>query len=251
MIAAKGLSLRLESLETVNEKMPDLIHAQSEKEHLERLGSADSRTQLEVTRILSTLGSHKKRASVASKKAHDLARATISSSLEYGIISHIILDMSLVYLVSEFESFLQQMISLTLSKMPGPILDKTLTLKQLTEWKNIRQAKRWIIEKEVHEIKLTNPDEADDYFSRKFNVRLSDLPRWVELKERFYRRNAIIHQRGQPDQKYREKTGRERFKPSLEVSSNYLATSITLFRVIAPRIARRLERKFGAEWPKD
>lgn len=247
MMAARGLGSRLGLLEIVNEKLPDLLRAQNRKEYVELLGNADLRTQTEAVRILSTLGGQKKQPIAGSNDARNLARQVIISSLEYEMVVGLIREMSLVYLVSEFESFLQQMISLTLQKMPGPILERTLTLKELEEWKNVRQAKYRIIEKEIHDIRLTNPDEADDYFSKKFRIRLSALPQWSEFKERFYRRHVIIHRRGEPDRKYRERTGRKRLK-LLEVSQNYLAHSIILFSATARRVARELEKRFGTEW---
>lgn len=250
MMAAKGLAFRLELLEVVNEKLPELIRAQREKEYLEMPGNADRRTQTEALRILSTIGGEKRYSSAASKDAHGLAREIILSFLEYEQIVHLIRNMSLVYLVSQFENFFQLMISCTLEKMPGPILEKTLTLKELTEWKNVKEAKRRIIEKEIHDIKLANPDDADEYFSKKFKVRLSAHPRWCEFKERFYRRHIIIHRFGEPDQKYLVKTGRKRAR-ELGVTQSYLATSIRLFSATARRIARQLERRFGSEWPKD
>jgi hypothetical protein len=250
MMAAKGLAFRLELLEAVNGKLPYLLRAQREKEYLEMLGNADRRTQTEAVRILSTIGGEKRYSSAASKDAHGLAREVILSYLEYEQIVHLIRDMSLVYLVSQFESFLQLMISITLQKTPGPIMEKSITLKQLTGCKSIKEAKRQIIEKEIHDVKLTSPDEADDYFSRKFGVRLSALPSWSDFKERFYRRHVLIHRLGVPDQKYLVKTGRKRVR-ELGVSKNYLATSVKLFSVTARRIARQLERRFGSEWPKD
>jgi hypothetical protein len=249
MTAAKGLAFRLQPLEILNENLRDLLRGQSEKEYARMLTSADPRTQIQASRILSAIGDPKavadlKRHSFApSKEARDLARKVLTSTLDYSLIANLILDMSLVYLVSQFETFLQQMITLVLERMPGPILAKTLTLKELTEWKNVREAKRRIIEKEIHDIKLTNPDEADEYFLRKFNVRLSALPRWREFRERFYRRNIIVHRLGQPDQRYRDKTGRRRLKEP-GVSKNYLATSIVLFSVTARRVAHELERRF-------
>jgi hypothetical protein len=253
LTAFKGLAYRLGILDDMNKKLPIALDSQRDKEYsnwIRKLKNEDKQTQTDVVRIVSRMTGNPRHHSVRSSKAGPLVGDLVASILEYEQMSRFIREMSLVYLVSQFEIFLQQMISLTLQKTPGPIMEKSITLKQLTDCKSIKEAKRQIMEKEIHDIKLTNPDEADGYFSRKFRVRLSALPRWSDFRERFYRRHAIIHRSGIPDQKYRVKTGRKRAR-ELDVSKNYLATSIKLFVGTARRIARQLERRFGSEWPQD
>jgi len=251
--ASKGLTFRLGILEDMNKKLPIALDSQREKEYsnwIRKLTNEDKQTQTDVVQIVSRITGNRRRHSVRSGKAGPLVGDLVLSILQYEQMSRFIREMSLVYLVSQFEIFLQQVIELTLEKTPGPIMEKSITLKQLTVCKSIKEAKRQIIEKEIHDVKLTNPDEADNYFSRKFGVRLSALPSWSDFKERFYRRHVLIHRLGQPDQKYLVKTGRKHVR-ELGVSKNYLTTSIKLFSVTARRIAKQLERRFGSEWPKD
>lgn len=253
LTASKGLTYRLGILKDMNEKLPIALHSQSEKEYsnwVKKLTNEDEQTQTEVAQMISRITGNRRHYSVRSSKAGVFVGELVLSSLQYQQMSEFIRKMSLVYLVSQFEIFLQQMISITLQKIPGPIMEKSITLKQLTECKSIKEAKLQIIEKEVHDIRLTDPNEADEYFSRKFRVQLSALPRWSDFRERFYRRHAIIHRFGTPDQKYLAKTGRKRVR-ELDVSRNYLATSIKLFSATARGIARQLERRFGSEWPQD
>jgi len=251
--AYDGLTFRLNELEDLNRKLPKALHAESEKEHAQwakRVANADSQIQSDVARIFSRIVNSQGQSTVRSNEASRLVREYLLSVLDYASISKFVREMSLVFLISQFEIFLEQMISITLQKNPGPIMEKNITLKQLAEWKSFKKAKEQIIEKEIHNVRLTSPENVDSYFSRMFKVQLSTFPKWSEFRERFYRRHAIVHNSGEPDHAYLEKTGLKRKGP-LEVTRNYLTTSIRLSCETAQRIAKQFEKRFGPEWPED
>ena len=73
---------------------------------------------------------------------------------------------------------------------------------------------------------------------------------WNEFKERFYRRNIIIHNSGKPNKLYRTKTGYDGEDERLTVSKVYLKDSIRLFKMMSDKIALTFKTKV-AQKPKE
>lgn len=122
--------------------------------------------------------------------------------------TNIIRDMSLVYVVALFEGFLQNIFQISFKKKPESLrtCQKNMTYEELLKFKDIDDAKSGIIEKEIL---IVNEDIEDvrKYIKRKFGIEISDFVNWEDFKERFYRRNVLIHNSGMPNKLYRLKTG--------------------------------------------
>lgn len=151
--------------------------------------------------------------------------------------SRIIGDISLVYLIAEFEGFLKDILVNSFKRKPETLIScqKTVTYEDIVKHDDISQLKEQVIEKETS---VVNEDieEVSKYFKQRFNVDLSSFVDWNRFKERFYRRNIIIHNSAIPNERYILKTGYEGKKQPLIVSRTYLMESITLFRVMAQQI---------------
>lgn len=156
----------------------------------------------------------------------------------------IIRDMSLVYIVAIFEDFLQKILRISFKRKPELLMtcQKNVTYEELLQYDDINNARDGIIEKEI-EIVNEDVEVVRQYINRKFNVDISRFVDWKEFKERFYRRNILVHNSGIPNKTYRLKTGCKDGSKRLTVSMDYLKTSIALFVEMSLRIGITLERK--------
>ncbi len=156
-------------------------------------------------------------------------------------------NMSLVYLVAEFESFLKKILTISFEKRPETLMtcQKSITYEDLIRLGTPDAIRERIIEKETS---IVNDDieEINKYFKQRFNVDLSNIVNWRKFRERFYRRNVIVHNSGMPNQLYRLKTGYKGKQKPLAVSENYLDKSLKLFDKMAYKIALSFHNKFEA-----
>ena len=176
----------------------------------------------------------------ARKLARDLSRAAIRFSDFFQFIR----EMSLVWLVSRFEGYLQAILEASFRKWPLSIgKEKILTYEQLIRCVDIQDAKSLIVRKEISNIMREDIDSIDKYISRKWKViPLSKCHDWKDFRERFYRRNIIIHNEGMPDDNYRHKVD-SNAKDQLVVSTDYLMKSMSLFA----QMSKKLTVQFNAK----
>lgn len=160
-------------------------------------------------------------------------------------------DMGLVYLVAKFDDFIKNSLVITFSNKPEMLstCKKSVTLEELMKVKNLKTVKQDIIEKEAEEVSNRDIEEIRDFFDERMNIDLSQFANWTEFKERFYRRNIIIHNSGWANDVYRKKTRSQTGKHSknqrLTVSKEYLDESISMFKTIAQTLVKSLDDKFG------
>lgn len=155
-------------------------------------------------------------------------------------------DMSLVYLIAEFESFLQGVLTIAFQKKPEALTSsqKSITFEELMKFNDINNVKQRIVEKEALSVINQDIEDVNDYFKQKFNTDLSQFTtNWKKFKERFYRRNIIIHNSGMINMIYRAKTGYKGKSRRLIVSRNYLKDSIKLFQNMGFNISEHFSNK--------
>jgi hypothetical protein len=160
--------------------------------------------------------------------------------------SNFIRDMSLVYLVAEFESCLEQVLKITFEWRPEILASsgKSIPIRDLVKLKDIKDVKKQAARKESVSLSSLSIDEIDTYIKKKFGIELSKFSNWRQFKERFYRRNLIIHNSGDVDETYRSKTGYGGRDIKLKVTEKYLSKSIDMFETAFIKIAQSFQDKF-------
>jgi hypothetical protein len=181
--------------------------------------------------------------------------------------SHLIREMSLVYLVAVFENYLQKILTFSFREKPEALktCQKNLSYEELMKFSDVNSIREAIIEKEIM---IVNEDieEIREYIKRKFGTDISQIDEksskqildyvktalklekcepvnWDNFKERFYRRNIIVHNLGMPNKLYRQKTGYQGKNEVLKVSMAYLLESLSLFCQISINIGLAFEKK--------
>lgn len=158
----------------------------------------------------------------------------------------LIRDMILVYLVTEFESFLRGVIKITFQRKPEVLStsQKSITYEELVKFKQIDDALHRIIDKEASSIINQDIEDINKYFTDKFKVKMSVHTEWKEFKERFYRRNIIIHNDGVTNRVYRSKTGYKGRDKKMDVSEEYLEKSFRMFEELSLLVSEHFDSKF-------
>jgi len=189
----------------------------------------------------------------------------VHESISLMQIGYLVRAMSLVFLIVIFEDFLQQILTISYRKKPEALrsCQKRLSYEELLKFGDISDVKEGIIEKETG---IVNEDieTIREYVQKKFGIDISVLSsenrqklhalaskifktnkpyNWVDFKERFYRRNVIIHNSGIPNKIYRQKTGYQGNNEELNVSTEYLNESLALFWELGFNIGLTFEEK--------
>lgn len=152
-------------------------------------------------------------------------------------------NMSLVYLVSQFEVMLQKFIQCSLEERPESLSSsRTLTVNELQKCREIGQAVQTVIEKEVTSVLQEDIDRIDHYLEQKRGIAISSFSEWRQFRERFYRRNVIVHNSAMINQTYRQKVGYSDKDIALDVDEQYLIESVTVFQQVAQRLALHFKK---------
>lgn len=111
----------------------------------------------------------------------------------------------LVSLVSQFDTYISDLIKGIFEVRPEIInsSEKQLTFAELSKFTDIREAKDFIIEKEIETVLRESYTEQFKWFEKKLNVQLrKDLPIWQTFIEITQRRNLFVHNDGRVSSQY-------------------------------------------------
>lgn len=111
----------------------------------------------------------------------------------------------LVSLVSQFDTYVSDMIKAIFEVRPEIInsSEKQLTFSELSKFADIKEAKDYIIEKEIETVLRESYTEQFKWFEKKLSIQLrKDLPIWQTFIEITQRRNLFVHNDGKVSSQY-------------------------------------------------
>jgi len=112
------------------------------------------------------------------------------------LASKIIPESLFVTLISQYDSYLNQLLRILFNIRPEYInnSERELTFADLNDFKSIEEAREFIIEKEVESVLRKNHSEHFTYLENKIGMPLKkDLPIWKTFIEITERRNLFVH----------------------------------------------------------
>lgn len=135
-------------------------------------------------------------------------------------------EMTLSYLISYQEAFIKDyLFQILISRKTMLKSGAKITHEEILNYNSMKALKEALAQKEVDSVGYGSIDDTCDYFSKRFNIDLSEFTNWTCLKEATYRRNLIVHNRGITNDLYCMKTG---FKPKgkhLQTDIDYIFKS--------------------------
>lgn len=240
-------------LNELNKQLPKSIKEfvdKRQKKYHDKLTKLDKKSKKEIRKIADLFGKvikdKKKSFSVSvGENAAKLFTEVMHSSLFSSRFNMFIRDMSLVYLIAEFESFVKHIMEISFEKKPEILIasHKTIEFKDLFKLKDIQEAKQNLVEKETNAIINQDIILINKYFKDKFNLDLSKEDYWNKFKERFYRRNVLLHNSGHVNKIYKSKTHYRGKNTRLTVSQKYLKDSLKLFERVGLDISEHFYKK--------
>lgn len=160
-------------------------------------------------------------------------------------IEFFIKEMALVYLITQFENFLKDLLLTGLKKKPEIFIsDKLTETKHLFTVNTLEEAQKIVVDEILDDLMRKDIEKINKFLKEKFKLELSKLKDWKKFTERFYRRNVIIHNDGYPNDIYREKTGLNK-KYRLFVTDSYFKETLNLFDNYSHTITDHIESKLG------
>lgn len=154
-------------------------------------------------------------------------------------------EMSLVYLIINFEEFLKNVLRLTFKNKPTMLsTNKVMSHEEILSFDNIDKIRNRIIEKEIDDLISKDIEKIGQHLQDFFKLNLKHKKNWNEFTERFYRRHVIVHNNGIPDDRYRLKT-KQKVVKRLDTDQKYVSKSINIFHDYAVTITKFFERKYS------
>lgn len=127
-----------------------------------------------------------------SRVFEQLSKNSQTSSLAFKIIP----ESLFVSLISQYDSFLNQLLRILFNIRPEYInnSDRELTFSELNNFQSIEEAREYIIEKEVENVLRKSHNDHFNYLEAKIGMPLrKDLPIWKTFIEITERRNLFVH----------------------------------------------------------
>lgn len=261
MQAVEILKGELELLKKLNKQLSKSIKEEREKREdavTEKMRKMDEKSKAEFFKSLQPMFKifeeskgemlgERRRISLTMKENHaKLFVDAIDAVIIPDRFNVFIREMSLIYLITQFESFLGKMLEISFSKKPEILISskKSMTFEELLRFENIEGIKQQILEKETSSIINQDIEDINRCFRQNFDLDFSQFVNWRTFKERFYRRNILIHNSGKTNRIYRLKTGYKGKDKRMTVSRSYLTSSIKLFDKVASEISKHFESRF-------
>lgn len=188
-----------------------------------------------------------------SRVFEQLSKNSQTSSLA----SKIIPESLFVSLISQYDSFLNQLLRILFNIRPEYInnSDRELTFAELNEFQSIEEAREYIIEKEVESVLRKSHNEQFSYLENKIGMPLKkDLPIWKTFIEITERRNLFVHCDGVVSSQYIKVCKENKclskdieLNQRLQIDSGYFRNAYECLYEITTKLTHTLWRKLIKE----
>jgi hypothetical protein len=142
---------------------------------------------------------------------------------------HYLSEMAIVYVVTLEEAFVCDYVRAIFHVKPAMLRIEralTLTFDNACDINNYEAFRNYVENAAVEDLSRGGIEEVSSYFEKRLRVRLDEFPKWSELKEVSYRRNLIVHNKGEVNNSYREKTGYNGPDGYLPINKPYISSTV-------------------------
>lgn len=159
-----------------------------------------------------------------------------------------ICEMTLTYLMAAFESFLKEYFTVLLSQNSVLIKSskKQIAYEELVAFTTMEEIKEHIASKEIDKVIAEGIDDFQRFCKEKFSLEMHDeIPCWGDLREAWFRRNVVVHNRSETDEKYCLKTKMPRLGVKLNTDGEYIEKLSIVLRESALLLNKTLCEKLN------
>jgi hypothetical protein len=156
-------------------------------------------------------------------------------------------EMILVYSVIIFEDFVSKTLESVFLKRPEILKTnkKNITYEELLQFKDLNEVINSLSKKQVDAILSDGIDKIGNYINNKLHLDLRKEKDWPVFKEKFFRRNIVVHNYGYPNETYDFKTGNKTNKNErLEINKQYLEDTFAIIEKYSEKIFLYINDKY-------
>ena len=157
-------------------------------------------------------------------------------------------EMILIYLITIFEEFLDNLLSSHSRKRPEILKSsrRSITYQEAFQYADLNELLKAGSKREARSVIDMDVDKLGKYLSTKFKLNLNQRRDWDQFKEFFYRRHIIVHNYGYPDSIYIAKIKRKVHDDEwLEIDNTYLAKAFDIFEKYSNYISGFFDKKYS------
>lgn len=155
-----------------------------------------------------------------------------------------LMEVSIVYLITTFEDFLKKILIQTMKTNLNILKSgKTITHEEIIECKSLEEIHSKMMDKEINDLLRLDIESIAENIKEKYKFDFTTITNWNKFLEIYYRRHAIVHNNGIPDEKYRFKT-QTAVVDRLVVDKTYVSEAIVIFKKFTAEITKFLSEKY-------
>ena len=157
-------------------------------------------------------------------------------------------EMILIYLITIFEEFLDNLLSSLFRKRPEILKSsqRSITYQEAFQYADLYELLKVGSKREARSVIDLDVDKLGKYLSTKFKLNLNQRRDWDQFKEFFYRRHIIVNNYGYPDSIYIAKIKRKVHDDEwLEIENTYLAKAFDIFEKYSNYISGFFDKKYS------
>jgi hypothetical protein len=142
---------------------------------------------------------------------------------------HYLSEMAIVYVVTLEEAFVCDYVRAILHVQPAMLRTEKelpLTFDKACDIDSYQAFRNYLENAAIEPLSRGGIEEVSSYFEKRLNVRLDEFPNWDEMKEVSYRRNIIVHNKGEVNKTYREKTSYNGPDGYLPINKPYISNTV-------------------------
>jgi len=155
-------------------------------------------------------------------------------------------EMALVYLITLQEGFIKDyLFAILIHRRELLRTQETITYEDLASFESLDSMIAFIAQRKIDE--LTGIDEVAKFFEKRLGLSLkNDFSSWTQLVEANYRRNVIVHNQGNTNEIYCQRTGHKGLGEHLDTDVEYVQKISSVIQEFIEFIHSKLSSKFAA-----
>jgi hypothetical protein len=153
-------------------------------------------------------------------------------------------DMALTHAIAILEAFLSDFLSAIFTERPETLKsENTASYEEILSFQSMKSLTKHLATTRVKKIMSDNIDDVAEEIQKMFSIDISRGNDFNVIREAFYRRHVVVHNKGIADKKYCEKIPNSQVGVKLSTNYEYLATLFAAIGQLVDYLDKHFSRK--------
>jgi len=153
-------------------------------------------------------------------------------------------DMALTHAIAILEAFLGDFLVAIFTQRPKTLKsENTASYEEILSFQSMKALTNHLAITRVKKILSDNIDDVTDELQKLFSIDISRCNEFNVIREAFYRRHVVVHNKGIADKKYCEKMPNSQVNVKLSTNYEYLATLFAAIGQLVDYLDKHFSRK--------